>query len=65
MLPDKSRINITLVLLSVATTDTSTGSVFGLSSSMVTDSVVGVVVWPSETATGTVNVVLSSWLAVE
>ena len=32
---------------------------------MVTESVVGVVVWPSETMTGTVNVVLSSWLAVE
>ena len=64
MLPDKSRINITLVLLSVGTIDTSTGTAFGLSSSMVTDSVVAVVVWPSETITGTANVVLSSWLAI-
>ena len=60
MLPDKSRINITLVLLSVGTTDTSTGSALGLSSSMVTDSVVGVVVWPSDTVTGTTNVLISS-----
>src|SRR5262249_1721730 len=63
MLPDTSMINITLVMLSVVSTETSTGSAFGLSSSMVTDSVVGVVVWPSETVTGTVTVVSSSWPA--
>ena len=60
MLPDKSRISIRLVWLPVDTTDFVVKSARGLSSSMVTDSVVGVVAIPSDTFTGSAIVLISS-----